>query len=195
MAPKWLSKNSGAAPKRNLRNRLRAKRLPWRPFGDLLAQLAPFWLHFCSLGLPFDAFWHLFTSLLRHVLQNFSLLVCLSFCKTKYNKKTQIPKKSRRRQTQETKPPTNADPLSALCKTQATAPERRLTKTGPAVLAPLGAFGSAGPVPRGKRRVRPNSQFCRLQKPLPHPALPADPPQKTGADTHLQTLAPPISNF
>ena len=38
---------------------------------------------------------------------------------------------------------------------------------------------SAGPVPRGKRRVESHSQFCRLQKPLPHPALPADPPGRT----------------
>ena len=69
MAPKWLSKNSGAAPKRNLRNRLRAKRLPWRPFGDFLARLAPFWVLFCSLGLTFPALWRFFASILRPFLQ------------------------------------------------------------------------------------------------------------------------------
>jgi len=59
---------------------------------------------------------------------------------------------------------------------QTHAPKRRATK--------MGAGGARAarririrrpPLSGASRRVRPHSQFCRLQKPLPHPALPADP--------------------
>ena len=86
----------------------------------------------------------------------------------------------------------NVDPLAALCKTQSTAPKRQLTKTGPAVLAPLGAFGSAGPVRGGKRRVR--SEFAFLQTPK---ASSAPRPARRPARylLILQPLAPQMCDF
>ena len=103
--------------------------------GDLLVTVWLVWLHFGSfvapsgsLLVPFSVFSHPF---------------CDPFCRTAVSKNMQTLQKhaggKRKRQHHQQTP---TDPLSALCKTQATAPERRLPKTGPAVLAPLGAFGS-----------------------------------------------------
>ena len=48
---------------------------------------------------------------------------------------------------------------------------------------------------RGRRRVEPSLRLLQTPKPLPDPALPADPARKLLASRLLPTLRPQISDF
>ena len=72
----------------------------------------------------------------------------------------------------------NVDKLSATCRMQSFAPKRPPTKGGPAVLAPLGAFGSAGPR-RACGVLNLGPEHCLLLSPdskNPSPWAPPYPP-------------------